>query len=66
MDKETATLLTVAESLKAGFDVKFVTGAKKDPTIGGYLVPPHDDLHDVWRQTMALALQYDSAEWEPA
>jgi hypothetical protein len=26
--------------LKAGFDVKFVTGTKKDPTFGGYLVTP--------------------------
>ena len=26
--------------LKAGFDVKFVTGTKRDPTFGGYLVTP--------------------------
>jgi len=34
------TLLSVAVLLKAGFDVKFVTGTKKDPTFGGYLVTP--------------------------
>jgi hypothetical protein len=38
VDKETETLLSVAVLLKAGFDVKFVTGTKKDPTFGGYLV----------------------------
>ena len=37
VDKETGTLLIVAVLLKADFDVKFVTGAKKDPTFGGYL-----------------------------
>jgi hypothetical protein len=31
-DKETETLLSVAVLLKAGFDVKFVTGTKRDPT----------------------------------
>jgi len=40
VDKETETLLSVAVLLKAGFDVKFVTGTKKDPTFGGYLVTP--------------------------
>ena len=30
----------MAVLLKAGFDVKFVTGTKKDPTFGGYLVTP--------------------------
>ena len=34
VDKETETLLSVAVLLKAGFDVKFVTGTKKDPTFG--------------------------------
>jgi hypothetical protein len=34
------TLLSVAVLLKAGFDVKFMTGTKKDPTFGGYLVTP--------------------------
>jgi hypothetical protein len=38
VDKETETLLSVAVLLKAGFDVKFVTGTKRDPTFGGYLV----------------------------
>jgi hypothetical protein len=38
--KETETLLSVAVLLKAGFDVKFVTGTKRDPTFGGYLVTP--------------------------
>jgi hypothetical protein len=38
--QETETLLNVAVLLKAGFDVKFVTGTKKDPTLGGYLVTP--------------------------
>jgi hypothetical protein len=40
VDKETETLLSVAVLLKAGFDVKFVTGTKRDPTFGGYLVTP--------------------------
>mgnify|MGYP007046309655 FL=1 len=40
VNKETETLLSVAVLLKAGFDVKFVTGTKKDPTFGGYLVTP--------------------------
>ena len=40
VDKETETLLSVAVLLKAGFEVKFVTGTKKDPTFGGYLVTP--------------------------
>ena len=40
VDKETETLLSVAVLLKAGFDVKFVTGNKKDHTFGGYLVTP--------------------------
>ena len=40
VDKETETLLSVAVLLKAGFDVKFMTGTKKDPTFGGYLVTP--------------------------
>jgi hypothetical protein len=40
VDKETETLLSVAVLLKAGFDVKFVTGTKTDPTFGGYLVTP--------------------------
>ena len=35
VDKETETLLSVAVLLKAGFDVKFVTGTKRDPTFGG-------------------------------
>ena len=39
-DKETETLLIEAVLLKAGFDVKFVTGTKKDTTFGGYLVTP--------------------------
>jgi len=34
VDKETETLLSVAVLLKAGFDNKFVTGTKKDPTFG--------------------------------
>ena len=38
VDKETETLPSLAVLLKAGFDVKFVTGTKKDPTFGGYLV----------------------------
>jgi hypothetical protein len=38
VDKETETLLSVAVLLKAGFDVKFVTGTKRDPSFGGYLV----------------------------
>jgi len=41
VDKETETLLRVAVLLKAGFDVKFVTGTQKDPTFGGYLVTPN-------------------------
>jgi hypothetical protein len=41
VDKETETLLSVAVLLKAGFDVKFVTGTKRDPTFGGYLVTPN-------------------------
>ena len=40
VNKETETLLSVAVLLKAGFDVKFVTGTKKDPTFGSYLVTP--------------------------
>jgi hypothetical protein len=40
VDKETETLLNVAVLLKAGFDVKFVTGTKKDATFSGYLVTP--------------------------
>ena len=40
VDKQTETLLSVAVLLKAGFDVKFVTGTKRDPTFGGYLVTP--------------------------
>jgi hypothetical protein len=40
VDKDTETLLSVAVLLKAGFDVFFVTGTKKDPTFGGYLVTP--------------------------
>jgi hypothetical protein len=36
VDKETETLLIVVVLLKADFDVKFVTGTKKDPTFGGY------------------------------
>jgi hypothetical protein len=40
VDKETETLLSVAVLLKAGFDVKFVTCTKGDPTFGGYLVTP--------------------------
>jgi hypothetical protein len=40
VDKETETLLSVAVLLKAGFDVKFVTGTKRDPAFGGYLVTP--------------------------
>ena len=40
VDKETETLLSVAVLLKAGFEVKFMTGTKKDPTFGGYLVTP--------------------------
>jgi hypothetical protein len=40
VDKETETRLSVAVLRKAGFDVKFVTGTKKDPTFGGYLVTP--------------------------
>ncbi len=32
VDKGTETLLSVAVLLKAGFDVKFVTCTKKDPT----------------------------------
>jgi hypothetical protein len=56
VDKETETLLSVAVLLKAGFDVKFVTEAKKDPTFGGYLVTRWpEDSHDFWRQSMALA-----------
>jgi hypothetical protein len=33
VDKETETLLSVAVLLKAGFDVKFVTGTQRDPTL---------------------------------
>ena len=40
VDKETETLPSVVVLLKAGFDVKFVTITKKDPTFGGYLVTP--------------------------
>jgi hypothetical protein len=40
VDKETETLLSVAVLLKAGFDVKFVTGTKRDPTFGEYFVTP--------------------------
>jgi hypothetical protein len=40
VDKETETLLSVAVLLKTGFDVKFVTGTKRDPTFGGYIVTP--------------------------
>ena len=40
VDTETETLLSVAVLLKAGFDVKFVTCTKKDPTLGGYPVTP--------------------------
>ena len=40
VDKETETLLSVAVLLKACFDVKFVTGTKRDPAFGGYLVTP--------------------------
>jgi hypothetical protein len=55
VDKETETLLSVAVLLKAGFDVKFVTGTKRDPTFGGYLVTPDDQkIHmlfgdNLWR-----------------
>jgi hypothetical protein len=40
VDKETESLLSVAVLLKAGFNVKFVTSTKRDPTFGGYLVTP--------------------------
>ena len=40
VDKKTETLLSVAVLLNAGFDVKFRTGTKQDPTFGGYLVTP--------------------------
>jgi hypothetical protein len=40
VDKETETLLRIAVLRKAGFDVKFVTGTKRDPAFGGYLVTP--------------------------
>ena len=40
VDKETETLMSVTVLLKAGFDVKFVTCTKRDPTFGGYLVTP--------------------------
>jgi hypothetical protein len=42
VNKETETLLSVAVLLKAGFDVKCVTGTKRYPTLigGGYLVTP--------------------------
>jgi hypothetical protein len=40
VDKETETLLSVAVLLMAGFDVKFVTCTKSDPTFCGYLVTP--------------------------
>jgi hypothetical protein len=40
VDKESETLLSVAVLPKAGFDVKFVTGTKRDPTFGGYLETP--------------------------
>ena len=42
VDKETETLLSVALAvlLMTGFDVKFATGTKRDPTFGGYLVTP--------------------------
>ena len=51
VDKETETLLSVAVLLKAGFDIKFVTGTNRDPTFGGYLVTPkdsHDLSHDLF------------------
>ena len=56
VDKETETLLSVAVLLKAGFDVKFVTGTKRDPTFGGYLVTPDGQKIRMifWRQSMAL------------
>jgi hypothetical protein len=38
--RHTESLLSVAVLLKTGFDVKFMTGTKKDPTFGGYLVTP--------------------------
>ena len=36
----TTPTTSVAVLLKAGFDVKFATGTKRDPTFGGYLVTP--------------------------
>ena len=57
VDKETETLLSVAVLLKAGFDVKFVTGTKQDPTF--WRIPCDTrrpkDSHDFRRQPLALA-----------
>jgi len=65
VNKETETLLSVAVLLKAGFDVKFVTGTKRDPTFGGYLVTPDDQkIHMLfWRQSMALAYFSDPVRY---
>jgi hypothetical protein len=58
VDKETDTLLSVAVLLKAGFDVKFVTSIKRDPTFGGYLVTPDSQKirmifgNNLWRLPM--------------
>ncbi len=58
VDKKTETLLIVAVLLKAGFDVKFVTGTKRDPTFGGYLVTPDGQKsrmifgNNLWRLPM--------------
>jgi hypothetical protein len=58
VDKETETLLSVAVLLKAGFDVRFVTGTKRDPTFGGYLVTPDGQKirmifgNNLWRLPM--------------
>ena len=56
VDKETETLISVAILLKSGFDVKFVTAPRKtlhSPDILSHLIGRN--LHDAWRQPMAIA-----------
>jgi hypothetical protein len=72
VDKETETLLSVAVLLKAGFDVKFVTCTKKDPTFGGYLVTPDGQKirmifgNNLWRlPTWSDLVRYMNDETSP-
>ena len=72
VDKETETLLSVAVLLKAGFNVKFVTCTKKDPTFGGYLVTPDGQKirtifgDNLWRLPMwSDPVRYTNDETSP-